>query len=120
MLPTGQQNPGMQNEPQNLKIKQENDNTPSTGSISNGENSTLIYIYLSLMICLNVAPTPPISSASSQPISDPLQSLKDVKVPGFSLPTSSMNQPIIGQERPSSGNYILLLYCVFHIINYFS
>lgn len=35
-------------------------------------------------------------------ISDPLQSLKDVKVPGFSLP-SAVSQSIGASDRPPSG-----------------
>lgn len=71
----------MQNEPQNLKIKQE------SSEISNPE------------------------IPSSQAMNDPLQSLKDVKVPGFNLPNTSVSQPMGGSivtsdNRPSSGIYL--------------
>lgn len=91
VLPTTQSNVNvsvnLQNEPQNLKIKQEISESSSSQSISS-------------------APTPP----TSQPLnSDPLQSLKDVKVPGFSLPSSAVSQPLAGNvpnpdNRPSSGH----------------
>lgn len=74
---------GMQNEPQNLKIKQEVAEQPMGPSSS--------------------APTPP----ASQPmplVSDPLQSLKDVKVPGFNMPSSAVSQPLMGNMSNTSNN----------------
>lgn len=43
----------------------------------------------------------------SHAVNDPLQSLKDVKVPGYG--SSGVNQPSMGQEtRPPSGKKLLV------------
>lgn len=91
--------PQPQNEPQNLKIKQEVvDVVPPPPSTS-----------------VSLPPPPPQSTTSSgyvvssplpphlppSTMSDPLQSLKDVKVPGFSLPSNNNNE-----QRPSSGGVV--------------
>lgn len=118
-----QQPIGTQNEPQNLKIKQEipENNVPSTSLPSNhlnlpafSQNTTPHTQNLPS----NVATQIPVSFSSSAsqnsnysvsathlPSNDPLQSLKDVKVPGFSMP-AAVAQSIGGNtsnERPSSG-----------------
>lgn len=85
VMPSSQPVVNLQNEPQNLKIKQEVSDT---------------------VVQVSSAPTPP----SNQPMAnDPLQSLKDVKVPGFSLPSAAVSQPLAGNipnsdNRPSSGH----------------
>lgn len=152
-LPPTSQNPtpGTQNEPQNLKIKQEVPDNQETalppshlslppyaqGGISGG-----IPHSQSLPPTAPQGAFPPSSSIPSQvsgfhssvsssssssqnanlppsnggyassslnplpptSISDPLQSLKDVKVPGYGMPTSAPQQSTGGSgERPSSG-----------------
>lgn len=148
-LPPTPQNstPGTQNEPQNLKIKQEVPDNPETalppshlslppysqGGISGGiphsqslppttpqglshPNSSIppqVSGYHSTVssssqtsnlppssgsyVSSSLTPLPPTS------MSDPLQSLKDVKVPGYGMPTSATQNTGGGNERPSSG-----------------
>lgn len=116
-----------QMEPQNLKIKQEipdnsahnlttnyapysqsNMSSTSSNSLHNSTPSPQINTNSSQ---INV-PSAPSSGYGSQSNSssismmnnDPLQSLKDVKVPGFSLP--SVVAQSVSNERPSSGSAI--------------
>lgn len=113
-----------QMEPQNLKIKQEVPENPvhnlstyapySQSNLSTGSSSSLHNSTPSPQIVPNPAqinvPSAPSSGYGSQNSSssmsmlgnDPLQSLKDVKVPGFSLP--SVVAQSVSNERPNSGS----------------
>lgn len=85
--------PQPQNEPQNLKIKQEvpdSNNVPVVQAPPPPPQSNSGLIQPSSSGYMVASPLPP---------TDPLQSLKDVKVPGFSLP-SAVSQT---NERPPSG-----------------
>ncbi|KAK9746205.1 Atrophin-1 family [Popillia japonica] len=115
-----------QMEPQNLKIKQEVPETPvhnlstnyapySQGNMSSSSSGSLHNSTPSPQINPNPpqinVPSAPSSGYGSQSNSsmsmmnnDPLQSLKDVKVPGFSLP--SVVAQSVSNERPSSGSAI--------------
>lgn len=119
-LPATSQPPNTQNEPQNLKIKQE---IPE-----NAPNTTTTHVCLPPFSQSSVQNLPtnvpgpqipayPVVSTSSAnyssssgshatpmgSISDPLQSLKDVKVPGFSMPAAVAQSIGATNERPSSG-----------------
>lgn len=124
-----QQSNMAQNEPQNLKIKQEipdslpvnnqshlnslppySQNIPPTNmSISAGNQPQGNMVQqigpLATLTPSNLSQ----SNYTNQPqsnmnsvINDPLQSLKDVKVPGYNL-SSTVPQPSVSNERPSSG-----------------
>ena len=120
---------GQQMEPQNLKIKQEipesSSSQSSAGSYIPYSQTTLTSSTIQNSNTYSSVPSPQISSTASLGVtsssmvgygvqgavqnlqvhsSDPLQSLKDVKVPGFSLP-SVVAQSMPG-ERPSSGPII--------------
>lgn len=98
-----------QNEPQNLKIKQEiPDNLPPSNQ------NHLMYPQMTsqpqgnmvqqLVPTANIPQPTNYSNQQNLPstMNDPLQSLKDVKVPGFNLP-SAVSQPVAANERPASG-----------------
>lgn len=96
--------PQPQSEPQNLKIKQE---VPDTNSIAAPpppppppppQSSSSGLIQPTSSAYMVSSPLPPHLPPTS--MSDPLQSLKDVKVPGFSLPSAVTQQ---SNERPPSG-----------------
>jgi arginine-glutamic acid dipeptide repeat-containing protein len=83
-----------QNEPQNLKIKQE---VPDN---STSQSSSMPPSHYSQSLPPSSTPTF-ISPSSSHMQSDPLQSLKDVKVPGYLPPPPEQTQS--STERPPSG-----------------
>lgn len=147
--PNTNQIPGAtQNEPQNLKIKQEvpdsipptsqthitsmppySQSIPPTSIPLNVPSSSVPNSIISPQVnqitpvpssnltqsSNGIPPASPgvFSSISSQPnvptgpplATDPLQSLKDVKVPGFNIP-SAVTQPASINERPSSGSTV--------------
>lgn len=94
--PRNLEKPQPQNEPQNLKIKQEiPDGQHPQPPLPPPPQSTVGLIQPTSTPYMVSSPLPP----HLPPTTDPLQSLKDVKVPGFSLP-SAVSQT---NERPPSG-----------------
>lgn len=87
-----------QNEPQNLKIKQEvaDPAPPHMPMPAYSQAAPIPSSYTPTSGSYTPSSLPP------PPMNDPLQSLKDVKVPGFNLP-SAVSQTISGGDRPPSG-----------------